>query len=116
MRFIRAKINSGRRAAGALSPEAKQRQNLAQIHQSLGFTPLGCSQTRSPVLLVQERLEALLDGLWQPKPRQVARHLDLNSNGLSHEQKLDLWPCHVQHRRETGEVVCPSHRHCLQSV
>jgi hypothetical protein len=79
-----------------LSPEAKQRENVAQIHQSLGLAPFGGGQRRSPILFVQERLEAALDSLGKPKSRQIARHLELNLNGSSHATKPNLCPVQEQ--------------------
>jgi hypothetical protein len=66
--------------AWSLSSESQQGKEVGEIHESLGFMPLGVSQELSTILLIQQHMQALLHAVRQPKPRQVIGDLNFDLN------------------------------------
>jgi hypothetical protein len=68
------------RRADPLGAQAQQRKEVGEIHESFGFVPLGASQGLSVILLIQQRMQALLHAVRQPKSRQIIGDLDFEFN------------------------------------
>lgn len=66
--------------AWSLSSQSQQGKEVGEIHESLGFAPLGVSQGLSTVLLIQQHMQALLRPVRQPKPRQIIGDLEFDPN------------------------------------
>jgi hypothetical protein len=67
-------------AARPPSSESQQGKEVGEIHESFGFAPLGVSQGLSTVLLIQQRVQAFLYAVRQPKSRQIIGDFDFKSN------------------------------------
>jgi hypothetical protein len=65
---------------GRSASESQQGKEVGEIHESLGFMPLGVSQELSTILLIQQHMQALLHDVRQPKPRQVIGDLNFDLN------------------------------------
>jgi hypothetical protein len=61
-----------------LDAQPQQRKEVSQIYKALGFAPLGVSQGLSTILFIQQRMQALLHAVRQPKPRQISGDLDFD--------------------------------------
>ena len=78
-------------SADPLGTETQQRKEVDQIHEALSLPLLGVSQRLSPVLLVEQSIQSLLNTVWQLKQCQVVGYLnfDLDLNGGSHARNPD---------------------------
>jgi hypothetical protein len=62
------------------SSESQQGKELGEIDESFGFVPLGVSQGLSAILIIQQRMQALLHAVRQPKPSQIVGDIDFDFN------------------------------------
>jgi hypothetical protein len=82
--------------ARPLSSESQQGEEVGEIHESFGFAPLGVSQGLSTILLIQQRMQALLYKVFQTKPQSLSRR--------EHTQRLVDSGCQTHWGQEISAI------------